>query len=169
MDNDLDIVKIIDMITCKILVVGGTWDDKQGMPSSTIKNIKKILKEDPLNKVYVYNGGNINDIDNTLVDANTYDYIFWFANIEKDIKSIAPNCKLITYKRNDKKKLSFEDLVDKMNKQQAYLSFEFVKQQIKIKRKHYHKFFNITLFDNNGNILYEGEHIKEAIPIIFIH
>ena len=148
-----------------ILIIGGTWDEKQGMPSSTIKNLKRIIQElYPTYNLTVFNGGNIADIQKTKSDK--YDYIFWLANVNKEWEHLEKT-KLITYKRNDKLKYSFEDLINNMKNQNAYLSFEFVKQKVKVKKKHYHKFFNIKLFDSNGNILYEGEHLKEAVPLVF--
>ena len=141
----------------KILIVGGTWNEKGGMPSSIIKKMHKIM-----NVANVHNGGNYNDLRKIIESTPKYDYIFWFANVEdnslekiRNVKDYAPKSLLITSKRNDNNKYTYEELLQRALSQKANLCFEFSKVADKL--------FNIRVFDPLGCIWYDGTNINEAI------
>lgn len=141
----------------KILIVGGTWNEKGGMPSSIIKKMHKIM-----NVANVHNGGNYEDLKKIIESTPKYDYIFWFANVEdnslekiRNVKDYAPKSLLITSKRNDNNKYTFEELLQRALSQKANLCFEFSKVADKL--------FNIRVFDPLGCIWYNGTNIDEAI------
>ena len=141
----------------KILIVGGTWNEKGGMPSSIIKKMHKIM-----NVANVHNGGNYEDLKKIIESTPKYDYIFWFANVEdnslekiRNVKDYAPKSLLITSKRNDNNKYTYEELLQRALSQKANLCFEFSKVADKL--------FNIRVFDPLGCIWYNGTNIDEAI------
>lgn len=141
----------------KILIVGGTWNEKGGMPSSTIKNMKKIM-----NVANVHNGGDYYALRKIVQTTPNYDYVFWFANIEDErmanignVKDYAPKCLLITSKRNDNYKKRLEDLLEYAITTKSNLFFEFSKQE--------NKKFNIRVFDPLGCVWYYGTDLADAV------
>ena len=141
----------------KILIVGGTWNEKGGMPSSIIKKMHKIM-----NVANVHNGGNYNDLRKIIESTPKYEYVFWFANVEnndlakiRNVKDYNPKCMLITSKRNDNNKYTYEELLQRALSQKANLCFEFSKVADKL--------FNIRVFDPLGCVWYDGTNIDEAI------
>lgn len=141
----------------KILIVGGTWNEKGGMPSSIIKKMHKIM-----NVANVHNGGNYNDLRKIIESTPKYEYVFWFANVEnndlakiRNVKDYNPKCMLITSKRNDNNKYTYEELLQRALSQKANLCFEFSKVADKL--------FNIRVFDPLGCVWYDGTNIDDAI------
>ena len=141
----------------KILLVGGTWNEKGGMPSSIIKKMHKIM-----NVARVHNGGNYEDLRKIIESTPKYDYVFWFANVEnndlakiRNVKDYNPKCMLITSKRNDNNKYDYEELLQRALSQKANLCFEFSKVADKL--------FNIRVFDPLGCVWYDGTDITLAV------
>lgn len=141
----------------KILIVGGTWNENGGMPSSIIKKMASAM-----NVARTYNGGDFNKLQTIIETTPKYDYIFWFANVEdnslekiRNVKDYAPKSLLITSKRNDNNKYTYEELLQRALSQKANLCFEFSKVADKL--------FNIKVFDPLGCVWYNGTDINGAI------
>lgn len=141
----------------KILIVGGTWNKNGGMPSSIIKKMASAM-----NVARTYNGGSFDKLKTIIETTPNYDYIFWFANVEdnslekiRNVKDYAPKSLLITSKRNDNNKYTYEELLQRALNQKANLCFEFSKVADKL--------FNIRVFDPLGCVWYDGTNINEAI------
>lgn len=152
----------------KILLVGGTFDEKGGRRSKVIDKIyESIGKYDKyLNLLKVptpcdrRNGGHYNSLENILKETINYDVVFWFPNVPndlekiRDVKSVNPKVILVTSKRNDDGRYSDGDLVQKALKSKSNLMLEFRKTEDKI--------FNIRVLDPLANLWYDGTSIKEA-------
>ena len=147
----------------KILIVGGTWNENGGKPSKLInKMFNEISKRFSAANISFINGGNYEQLKEIITQTNRFDYVFWFANVEdnelekvRDVKHYAPKCMLITSKRNDNNKYSYEDIFQRMLAIKANLCFEFSKVEDKL--------FNIRVLDPLGCIYYDGTDIKEAV------
>lgn len=143
----------------KILIVGSTWDNENGKASGLIKKLADGIQTNYYLK-NIYNGGNYNDLLKILNRTPEYDVVFWFANVSndlpkiRDVKSIAPHVMLITSKRNNNQKYSFQELVQRTLAAKANLTFEFSKQESGK--------FNIRVFDPLGCEWYYGNDIPAA-------
>lgn len=135
---------ILVIILMKILLVGGTFaaerneDSTFGKSSGLIHKLAEAIKS--YNKFHqgfetidVYNGGNYDDLAEHLANTPNYDVVFWFANVSndmpkiRDVKSIAPKTLLVTSKRNDNNKYSFQELIQRALASKSNLVFEFSK------------------------------------------
>lgn len=137
----------------KILLVGGTFDDNEGIPSSLVSKFSETLNVDK-----VYNGGNYKDLTSIIEKVKFYDVVFWWANVSnnyekvRDVKSISPRTLLITSKRNDNEKYSFPTLIGRALEQKANLVVEFNKLDK----------FKMRVFDPLGTLWYEGFSIEDC-------
>lgn len=152
----------------KILIVGGTFDRKEGKASGLMARFADAVLAALKNKAEItfINGGNISTLQMTLehLAKMPQDYVFWFANVSndeekiRDVKAIAPHVMLVTSKRNDmvdrEKKYNFEELLQRALNIKANLCFEFSKSTSGL--------FNIRVFDPLGCVWYDGLDIKEA-------
>lgn len=144
----------------KALLVAGTWDLNGGKPSGLIKQLADNLINH-VDECIVYNGGNYDELEEIIQSAVRYDYVFWFANVDnslpkvRDVKSVAPRVMLVTSKRNDNEKYTFQDLIQRSLAVKANLTYEFSKIG---DRK-----FNIRVFDPLGCLWYDGTDISSAV------
>lgn len=149
----------------KILLVGGTFDNNGGKVSSVVdkfaNEIYNCLLKTPesVSKLFSYNGGHFNEIEEILQEVVNADIVFWWANVPNDlpkirnVKEINPKCMLVTSKRNDNNKYSFQELINRALGAKANLCLEFSKND---------NIFNMMLFDPLGNCWYKGSDISEC-------
>lgn len=141
----------------KILVVGGTYDNKNGKPSGLINKLFSVINGDKK----LYNGGNYETLKEVITTVAKYDVVFWMANVDnslpkiRNIKDIASNITLITSKRNDGDKYTINELIQRANALKSDIFFEFKKQDSGL--------FQIQVFDKDGNILYSGFDIQKSV------
>lgn len=135
----------------KILFVGGTWDLNGGKSSKIVDCFAKYIKAD------VYNGGNYDDLKKILDSCTLYDVVIWWANVDnnlpkiRNVKEINYKTMLVSSKRNDDKKYSFQELLQRSFELKANLTVEFTLQD---------GVYNMILFDPLGNVWYDGTDIK---------
>lgn len=139
----------------KVLIVGGTFDNEGGRPSSLIGNLITHFQEDKVFDVTSVNGGFVGDLHNEILSAVTdFDVVLWFANVPneedkiRDVKAINPKTILVTSKRNDNGKYTFAELISRALAIKANLTVEFSKEPDCL--------FNMMLFDPLGNVFYDG-------------
>lgn len=143
----------------KMLIVGGTFDNKGGMPSKLIASLHNNLAGIADYKITLFNGGLVTSLHNIILPSVVnYDVVFWIANVSneedklRDVKSVNPKCILITSKRNDYSKYTFAELISRALAIKANLTIEFSKHEDK---------FNMMLFDPLGNVFYDGLDVNE--------
>lgn len=138
----------------KILFVGGNWDLDGGRKSKIVDEFAKNM-----DNVDLYNGGNYKDLDKILESSINYDTVIWWANVDnslpkiRNVKEVNYKTMLVSSKRNDNSKYSFQDLLQRSFALKSNLTIEFSKVEDK---------FHMRLFDPLGNIWYEGEDISEC-------
>lgn len=158
------------MSNYKITLVGGTFNEHGGAASKVIVEMYNCLRinADPILHLHdldikYKNGGTIEDIKNILsnIKEDNPDVVFWFPNISNDeekmrnIKELCPETMLITSKRNDGSKYSFQELLQHALMLKANMTFEFSKQA--------DGKFNIRVFDPLGCEYYNGTGIHSAM------
>lgn len=156
----------------KILLVGGTFtatpnpDNTYGKPSGLIRKMVPAIKQHPqflseTNTLDVYNGGPYPFLNELIELTPNYDIVFWFPNVPdnnlpkiRDVKSVAPKTMLVTSKRNDNNKYTFQELVQRALASKSNLMFEFSKTQ--------NGEFHIHIFDPLGCSWYHNYDIRKA-------
>lgn len=161
----------------KILIVGGSFDDNGGRPSSVASkfaneisdylqkkefydSIKAPMKLEDKSTLKIYNGGHFNEMENILQEVADTDVVFWWANVPNDkpkirnVKEVNSRCMLVTSKRNDNEKYNFGELVNRALGAKANLCVEFSKQD--------NRRFQMMVFDPLGNCWYKGTDISEC-------
>lgn len=189
----------------KILLVGGTFattkneDGTYGKASGLINKIANAMytynaANSKFETIDVLNGGNYDALNAILDSTPNYDMVFWFANIDnnlpkiRDVKAVAPKTLLITSKRNDNNKYTFQELVQRALASKSNLVFEFSKQPLgmparvalnavyganpdlglaekaqKTIQEATNPVFNIMIFDPLGNQWYNGTDVEKAV------
>lgn len=139
------------------LFVAGTFDDRGGHESkiaSLIYSGMHCPHCDDASFSY-YNGGSFKVLEDLVKSCQEYKVIYWFADVPNDkpklvnaIKSINPECILVTSKRNDGK-YSFGDLIYHAFNLKSNLALEFmVKERI----------YTARVFDPLGNVFLDHSH-----------
>lgn len=148
-----------------ILVVGGSFDKDGGNQSGLIKKIETILEtisnyaEDMLYRIY--NGGHANDLEQILNETKYYDIVFWLPNVPNDmpkirqVKEVNPYTLLVSSKRNDNGKYTFQELVNRSLGMKANLTIEFSKQDTGL--------FHMMVFDPLGTVWYDGTDLESCM------
>lgn len=148
-----------------ILVVGGSFDKDGGKQSGLIKKIETILEtisnhaEDMLYRIY--NGGHANDLEQILNETKYYDIVFWLPNVPNDmpkirqVKEVNPYILLVSSKRNDNGKYTFQELVNRSLGMKANLTIEFSKQDTGL--------FHMMVFDPLGTVWYDGTDLESCM------
>ena len=151
----------------KILIVGGTFTDKPnedgtyGAKSGFIHHFYNAMSATNKFDVKSVNGGSCTLLKKLLESTPNYDYVFWWANVDNDlekirnVKEVAPQTMLISSKRNDNDKYTFQELVQRSLALKANLTFEFKKTESGL--------FNIMIFDPLGSVWYDGTNINNAV------
>ncbi len=151
----------------KILLVGGTFsnikneDNLYRKSSGIVKKVYESLLNTNIFNITYKNGGSYNELQSLLDSAPNYDYVFWWANVDnnlkkiRNVKDIAPKTMLISSKRNDNNKYTFNELVQRTLALKANLTFEFSKIN--------NGLFNIMIFDPLGSVWYNGTNINDAV------
>lgn len=143
-----------------LLIVGGSFDDNGGKPSSIVD---KVSKEISVFETKVYNGGNFDSIETILEESKHFDYVIWWASVPNDkpkirnVKEINPKAILITSKRNDNNKYSFAELINRALEAKANLCVQFSKVKDR---------FSMMLFDPLGNCWYDGPDIPKLCQVL---
>lgn len=138
----------------KILFVGGTWNLEGGKKSKIISEFAKYLPN-----ATVFNGGNYDNLNEILELSIDYDTVIWWANVPnelpkiRNVKDINYKTMLVSSKRNDNNKYSFQDLLQRSFELKSNLMIEFSKNN---------DLYSMRLFDPLGNIWYEGTNIKDC-------
>ena len=140
-----------------MLIVGGTFDDNGGKPSSVVNKVMVAMLEESFD-VKLYNGGSFDQIENILEECKYFDYILWWVSVPNDkpklrnVKEINPRAMLVTSKRNDNNKYSFAELINRALGAKANLCVQFSKVD---------DMFSMMLFDPLGNSWYAGDSITK--------
>ena len=100
----------------KMLLVAGTFDHTKGKASSLVDLIANQIRE-RFHTVILVNGGNVGDLPALFDMLGAFEVVLWFPDVPNNygktvglIKEVYPRTILVTSKRNDKKKYSFEKL-----------------------------------------------------------
>lgn len=147
-----------------MLIVGGTFDDSGGKPSSVVNKVVEAMLAENLD-VKLYNGGYFDQVESIIEDCKYFDYILWWANVPNDkpkirnVKDINPRAMLVTSKRNDNNKYSFAELINRALGAKANLCVQFSKVEDK---------FTMMLFDPLGNSWYSGEDICKMCHVLSV-
>lgn len=159
-------------IVPRILFVGGTFSDtpnpdgSYGAASGLVRRFCNELDELMPAHITTANGGNYEHLKDLLTATPDYDYVFWWANVSnglekiRNVKEVAPRTMLISSKRNDNEKYTFQELVQRSLALKANLTFEFSKTESGL--------FNIRLFDPLGSVWYDGTDITHAVMICIL-
>jgi long-subunit acyl-CoA synthetase (AMP-forming)/HEAT repeat protein/dienelactone hydrolase len=111
----------------RIILVGGSFDDHGGTPSSLISQIHQALPKDAT----LVNGGYFTQIVDLIQKLDPYNAVLWFPNISnekeklRDIKTRYPDKILVTSKRNRQGKYSDDEIALHASKLQSNLAVEF--------------------------------------------
>ena len=147
----------------KFLIVGGSFDDNGGRPSSIVSKFAQEFKNAGIEEVETFNGGNFSEIEGILDKTKDADVVLWWANVPndkpkiRDVKSVNPKCMLVTSKRNDNEKYNFGELVNRALGAKANLCIEFSKVDGR---------FQMFVFDPLGNEWYKGFDIGECCKVL---
>ena len=145
-----------------ILIVGGTFDNNGGKPSSLVNKVVEEMSLDDV-KVEVKNGGYYDELILILNSTINYKYVIWWANVPNDlpkirnVKEINPKCILVTSKRNDNNQYGFAELINRALSAKANLCVEFSK---------WNDIFAMRVFDPLGNSWYHGYSILDMSRIL---
>jgi len=145
----------------KYLIVGGTFDEQGGKQSGIIDKIYKNINIQNDGLKTLYNGGYVADIEEILLKSKLYDVVFWMPNIPnnyekiRNVKEVAPYTLLVSSKRNDGDKYSFQELINRALGMKANLTIEFKKVEDNL--------FHLMLFDPLGTLWYEGYDLEECM------
>lgn len=150
-----------------ILLVGGTFsntanpDDSYGAVSGVLRHVYNALNNYPNFTIKYVNGGKYDILKTLLTSTPQYDFVFWWANVNnslekmRNVKEIAPHTMLISSKRNDNQKYSFQELIQRSLALKSNLTFEFRKTDTGL--------FNMMIFDPLGTVWYDGTNINKAV------
>ena len=137
----------------KVLLVGGTFDEKGGKKSGLIKKISKMIN------CTVINGGYHSDLKEIIKTVSDKDIVMWFANVPnylkkiRNVKEINPKVMLITSKRNNGE-YNKQEIIAKALRDKANLILEFDSRSIK-------KIMRLS--DPLGNQFYLGDDLEELV------
>lgn len=155
------------MCKMNILMVAGNFErNAVGKPSKLASSIAKYIEEKcKKDNLTFINGGTYEKLTEIAGNENllrSTDVVFWFANVPdntlpkyRDVKKINPKIMLISSKRNDNEKYSFQELVQRSLIQKANLMCEFSKQE--------NGLFNLRVLDPLGCVWADTTDIKEAV------
>jgi hypothetical protein len=101
----------------KVLIIGGTWDEKGGKPSKIMQSLTNCLSD-----CSIINGGHYNHLEKIIQFEKSefiegYEVIIWAAHVPnhlpkvRDIKQHWPHKMLVTTKRNIDNQYDFNDLI----------------------------------------------------------
>lgn len=142
-----------------MLIVGGSFDDNGGKPSSLVSKLGEAVMQDDVGfDVKLYNGGHYDLLEALLEESKHFDYVIWWANVPNDkpkirnVKDVNHRAMLVTSKRNDNNKYSFAELINRALGSKANLCVQFSKVEDR---------FTMMLFDPLGNSWYSGDSIPK--------
>lgn len=147
-----------------MLVVGGTFDDNGGKPSSVVNKVVEAMLAENFD-VKLYNGGYFDQVESIIEDCKYFDYIIWWANVPNDkpkirnVKDVNPRVMLVTSKRNDSNKYSFAELINRALGAKANLCVQFSKVE---------DLFTMMVFDPLGNSWYSGDDIYKMCHVLSV-
>lgn len=134
----------------KTLLVGGTWDDGGGRPSSVLRDVASAFGDSP--RFVFFNGGRYAKLNSVLDLVSLYSTVIWMPDVPNDkpklvneVKLRNPTAVLVTSKRNDGCRYSFPHLIARALKVRANLFVEIIKTDAPDAK------FRARLFDPLGN------------------
>ena len=139
----------------KILMVGGRWDLEGGRPSNLVNKFASALEN-----VTLFNGGHYEQLKDIINLSKDYESVIWWVDVPNElpkltsVKEVNFKTMLITGKRNDNDKYSFQELLQRALHSKSNLVVEFKKEEDKV--------FGMRLFDPLGNLWYQGTDINEC-------
>lgn len=141
----------------QILLVGGNYNQDGGKASGLVNKmfccLQEIIKENNM-LVNMYNGGTVADLERILEETKFADVVIWMPNVPNDVpkirnvKEVNPYTMLITSKRNDGGKYTFQEIINRSLGLKANMTIEFRKTDSGI--------FNMMAFDPLGTCWYDG-------------
>ena len=143
-NKDLDVLKL-----------NHTYGKSSGLARKIIKALQPFAS-----KLLFANGGYYPDLQSHLEDAKYFDIVFWWPNVDndlpkiRDVKESAPHIMLVTSKRNDNDKYTFQELNQRALASKSNLVFEFKRVDDK---------FKMMIFDPLGCSWYDGFDIDAAV------
>lgn len=143
-DKDIDLCKLQH-----------TYGKASGLAAKVIRALQPYAST-----LMFANGGKYSDLQTHLDNTKNYDIVFWWANVDnslpkiRDVKETAPHVMLVTSKRNDDNKYTFQELNQRALASKSNLVFEFSKIDDK---------FKIMIFDPLGCSWYDGFDISAAV------
>ena len=157
-----------------IFIVGGSFDENGGRESALVNQIfinMYQIAQDYYNynwdiSIRFINGGYVDELKNLLEETKNYDVVFWWANVPNDfekirnVKEVNPRTILVSSKRNDNEKYSFQELIQRALELKANLTVEFSKDESFTFNSHLSPSiltrFKMRVFDPLGVVWYEG-------------
>lgn len=141
----------------RILLIGGTFDNKYGKESGIIRQMEKIMKDMGLN-VYCINGGHTDELK-SLANSGRYNIKLWFPNMSNEVEKMeVKKDKVLVVSKHGK---TFEDAQTRalMFRANMFVHFTpFEMEDIIIDRK----FYRMTVADTLGAEWYYGKDIQKA-------
>lgn len=146
----------------RLLLVGGTFDTQGGKISSVIEKVRKAIEKYYFGKLIVstYNSGEYSKLDKIIKEeVPTSDIVIWWPNVPneldkvRNIKAVNYKTMLITSKRNDNNKYSYQDILQRMLEQKVNLNVIIKSQDTGL--------YNFELLDPLSNMFYSGDSIEE--------
>lgn len=149
----------------RILICGGTFDRDGGRPSGVVGKMSKWLDRHTYTLVTTRNGGNVSELSEILEDCKGKSIVFWMPSVSndedkiRDVKKIAPRTLLVSSKRNDDGKYSFQELVNRSLGAKANLTIEFSRQS--------DGKYRMMVFDPLGTCWYDGDDVDEMMKATY--
>jgi hypothetical protein len=147
----------IKMLYRKILIVGGTFDEKTGKPSSIVSKIQSSIPE-----ACSINGGNIAQLED--LNLEEFSCVVWLPNIDNKHPKILPELKkkyphllLVSSKRVVEKDYTHFDIVSKLLKTRSNLGIMITKTG---------DVYNFELVDPLGNRFCNTTDLQEFSGIL---
>ena len=115
----------------RLLLVGGTFDTQGGKISSVVEKVRKAIEKHYFGKLIVstYNSGEYSKLDKIIKEeVPNSDIVIWWPNVPneldkvRNIKAVNYKTMLITSKRNDDNKYSYQDILQRMLEQKLNLN-----------------------------------------------
>lgn len=148
----------------KLLLVTGTFDDKEGK-ASHFGNVLRDKAEGYKIDVTHYNGGHLTDFNAIMNDMHTFGSILWMPNVDNSvekmlpvIKNLAPKAILISSKRVIEKMYDEFAIVGRLLKTHSNLGLVVSKED---------KDYKFSLLDPLGNRWCDKVSLEDAADVLF--
>lgn len=150
-------------VVMKVLLVTGTFDDKDGKGSFFGETLRKEAVKQGYSVMH-YNGGHLTDFNAILADSHNYSVIVWMPHIDNSIdkmlptiKKIAPKSLLISSKRVIEKSYDEFGVVSRLLKSRSNLGLMITKDEK----------YEFTVLDPLANRWVNKQDIETAARVLF--